>query len=152
MYIIINGKIDNFLFSLEDYLNRKSKLIRNFEEGVFIWGVSRLYSTEKPGTKILLYLSRDEEREFEGCIVLAGEIRETGELKEKYWPEGEWPYYMILKVSAIPRSIIQSKNPRDWKCVSREELKEKYNIRALPGIQKINDEIGKEIESKLAAL
>ena len=76
MYIIINGKIDNFLFSLEDYLNMKSKLIRNFEEGVFIWGVSRLYSTEKAGTKILLYLSRDEEREFEGCIVLSGEMRD----------------------------------------------------------------------------
>jgi hypothetical protein len=32
---------------------------------------------------------------------------------------------MILKVSAIPRSIIPSKNPKDWKCVSREELKKK---------------------------
>jgi hypothetical protein len=75
MYIIINGKIGNFLFSLDDYLNRRSDLIRNFEEGVLIWGVSRLYSTEKPGTKILPYLSRDEEREFEGCTVLAGEIK-----------------------------------------------------------------------------
>jgi hypothetical protein len=57
MYIIINGKIGNFLFSLDDYLNRKIDLIRNFEEGVFIWGVSRLYSVERPGTKFLLYSS-----------------------------------------------------------------------------------------------
>jgi hypothetical protein len=152
VYIIINGKIGNFLFSLDDYLNRKSDLIRSFEQCVFIWGVSRLYSVERPGTKVLLYLSKDEERGFDGCIALAGEIRETGELKGKYWPEGDWPYYMVLKVSAIPKSIIRSRNPRDWRCVSREELREKYNIRPLPGIQKVSQGIGKEIERELAAL
>ena len=36
---------------------------------------------------------------------------------------------MVLKVSAIPKSIIRSRNPRDWRCLSREELKEKYSIR-----------------------
>ena len=59
---------------------------------------------------------------------------------------------MVLKVSAIPKSIIRSGNPRDWRCVSREELKEKYSIRPLPGIQKVGQEIGKEIERELAAL
>ena len=83
---------------------------------------------------------------------MAGEIRETGELKGKYWPEGEWPYYMVLKVSTIPKSIIRSRNPRDWRCVGREELREKYNIRPLPGIQKVGQEIRKEIERELAAL
>ena len=120
-----------------------------FKEGVFIWGVSRVYSVEKPGVKVLLYLSRDEEKGFDGCIVLSGEIKEIGELKEKYWPEGEWPHYMAIKVSTIPRSIIESKDVRKWKCVSREELKNKFNLRPLPGIQKLDDKIGEEIEKIL---
>jgi len=57
MYIVINGKINNFLFSLDDYLNRKSSFIKRFDEGIFIWGTSRLYSVEGPGSKVLLYLS-----------------------------------------------------------------------------------------------
>ncbi|BDC00282.1 hypothetical protein [Saccharolobus caldissimus] len=150
MYIVINGKINNFLFSLDDYLNRKSSLIRRFEDGIFIWGTSRLYSVEKPGTKVLLYLSRDEEKGFDGCIVLSGEIEETGELKEKYWPEGEWPYYIVIKVSVIPKSVLENKDPKRWKCVTREVLKEKFNFKPMPGIQKLDDKIGEEIEKILA--
>lgn len=149
MYIVINGKINNFIFSLDDYLNRKSSLIKRFEEGVFIWGVSRLYSIEKPGVKIFLYLTRDEERGFDGCIALSGEIRDVGELKEKYWPEGEWPHYMAIRVSAMPRSLTQSKDVGKWKCVGREELKEKFKFRPMPGIQKLDDKIGEEIEKIL---
>ena len=148
MYIVINGKINNFLFSLDDYLSRKSSFIKRFDEGIFIWGTSRLYSVEGPGSKVLLYLSRDEERGFDGCIVLSGVIKETGELKEKYWPEGEWPHYMAIKVSAIPKSVLENRDPKRWKCITREELK-KFNFRPLPGIQKLDDKIGEEIEIKL---
>ncbi|MBB5254133.1 hypothetical protein [Sulfurisphaera ohwakuensis] len=149
MYIVINGKINNFLFSLNDYLNRNTSFIKRFDEGTFIWGVSRVYSVEKPGSKILLYLSMDEEKGFNGGIVLSGEIKEIGELKEKYWPEGEWPHYIALKVRYIPRSVIEEKDPKKWKYASREKLKELFNFRPLPGIQKLDDKIGEEIEKLL---
>ena len=149
MYIVINGKINNFLFSLDDYLNRKTSFIKRFDKDTFIWGVSRVYSVEKPGSKILLYLSMDEEKGFNGGIVLSGEIKEIGELKEKYWPEGEWPHYIALKVRYIPRSIIENRDPKKWKYASREKLKELFNFRPLPGIQKLDDKIGEEIEKLL---
>lgn len=123
MYIVINGKINNFLFSLDDYLNRKSSFIKRFDEGIFIWGTSRLYSVEGPGSKVLLYLSRDEERGFDGCIVLSGVIKETGELKEKYWPEGEWPHYMAIKVSAISKSVLENRDTKSGRALRGKNLR-----------------------------
>jgi len=123
MYIVINGKINNFLFSLDDYLSRKSSFIKRFDEGIFIWGTSRLYSVEGPGSKVLLYLSRDEERGFDGCIVLSGVIKETGELKEKYWPEGEWPHYMAIKVSAISKSVLENRDTKSGRALRGKNLR-----------------------------
>ena len=123
MYIVINGKINNFLFSLDDYLNRKSSFIKRFDEGIFIWGTSRLYSVEGPGSKVLLYLSRDEERGFDGCIVLSGVIKETRELKEKYWPEGEWPHYMAIKVSAISKSVLENRDTKSGRALRGKNLR-----------------------------
>jgi len=80
--------------------------------------------------------------------VLSGVIKETGELKEKYWPEGEWPHYMAIKVSAISKSILENRDTKSWKSITREELK-KFNFRPFPGIQKLEDKIGEDIEIKL---
>lgn len=77
MYIVINGKINNFLFSLNDYLNRKTSFIKRFDEGTFIWGVSRVYSVEKPGSKILLYLSMDEEKALTAELYFLEKLRKS---------------------------------------------------------------------------
>lgn len=148
MYVIVNGKVGNFLYSLDDYVHRRTEFIRKFPQGSFIWGARRVYSPERPGARLFLYVSRDEERGFDGGIVLVGEIKQVGELHERYWPEGEWAYYFVLSDVFVPRSIIESKDPRKWKYVTREEMEE-FGLRPLPGIIKLSDEAGKKLEERL---
>ncbi len=59
-------------------------------------------------------------------------------------------YYVAIKVIAIPRSVVENRDPKKWKSLTREELKVKFNFRPLPGIQKLDDRIGEEIEKILA--
>jgi len=72
MGLLLKGGIKNFLHSFTDYLVRRSQLITRFPAGVFIWGARARSSLLVEGSKVLLYLSRNEFNN--GGIVLYGEL------------------------------------------------------------------------------
>ncbi|BFH72984.1 hypothetical protein SJAV_09280 [Sulfurisphaera javensis] len=145
MYIVLKGKLGNFLYSLKDMKKRETQLIKKFPEGTFIWGTNRRISSLEKGVKVLFYLTGEG---IESGIVFYGEILSVGELKEKYWPEGEWKYWIAIKVEKMPKSIIEYDDPSKWHYVTYEELKS-LGFRPLPWPQKIEDELAKKIISML---
>ena len=146
MYILLKGTLENFTVSLKDYIETKSDLIKKYPKGSFIWGIRVPNNLLSKGTKAFLYVNKTES--FPGGIVLEGEVLDVAELKEKYWPEGEWNYYVVLKVLKIPDSVVKEKDAKKWKIVDRNQLKE-LGVKVLPGIQKIDDKIGAKIEELL---
>lgn len=143
MYILLKGKLNNFMFSLEDYITKKSNIIKRFPQDVLLWGGSRTYSLYEKGANVFLYLSR--EVDFQGGVVLYGELLTPQQLKEKYWPEGEWPILLPIKIKKLAQGVVENpKDPEKWKIITLDKLKE-LGIRPLPGIQKIEDETGGKI-------
>ena len=149
MYILLKGTLTNFLTSLDDYIHRKTTLINKYPKGSFIWGLNKKSSLLEHGTKAFLYLNKAEN--FPGGIVLEGEVIEVSELKEKYWQEGEWGYYVVINVLRIPNSVRKEKDVSKWNIVSLDKLKE-LGLKVLPGVQKLNDELGAKIEEALGGL
>lgn len=145
VYIVLKGKLENFLYSLNDMKERKSRLIKKYPEGTFIWGTNRLTSDLKKGVKVLFYVTGNN---IESGIVFEGEILDIGELNEKYWHEGDWRYYISIKIKKIPKSLLESSLPSNWHYVTFKELKE-IGFRPLPGHQRINDYLAEKIISLL---
>lgn len=149
MYVLLKGTIPNFLISLRDYVEAKSDVIKKYPKGSFIWGIRAPNSLVSRGNKVFLYINKSDD--FPGGIVLEGEVIDVAELKEKYWPEEVWSYYVALKVLKVPESVLREKDVKKWKVVDRNKLKE-LGIKVLPGPQKIKDEIGAEIEKLLSEI
>lgn len=149
MYVLLKGTLTNFLVSLKDYKERKSSLIRRYPQGSFIWGLNKSTSLLKKGTKAFLYLNKSES--FSGGVVLEGDILDFAELTEKYWPVGEWKYYVALKVLLIPETIYSTEDINSWSLIKLDKLKE-LGIKVLPGIQKIDDNLGEKLEKALSEL
>jgi hypothetical protein len=150
MYVLFKGTLTNFLFSLDDYKTRKSKLIQKYPQGSFIWGFNRSSKLLENQVRAFLYLNKSESR-LKGGIVLEGEIIDIAELSEKYWPEGEWKYYVALKIIHIPKSVLSTTDTTRWKIIDLDKLKE-IGVKILPGIQKIDDELGRRIEKLLGEI
>lgn len=150
MYVLFKGTLTNFLFSLDDYKTRKSKLIQKYPQGSFIWGFNRSSKLLQNQVRAFLYLNKSESR-LKGGIVLEGEIMDIAELSEKYWPEGEWKYYVALKIIYIPKSVLSTTDTTRWKIIDLDKLKE-IGVKILPGIQKIDNELGRRIEKLLGEI
>jgi len=145
MGLLLKAGIKNFLYSLKDYLKRKSQLISRFPAGVFIWGTQVHSSLFVEGTKVLLYLSRNEFNN--GGIVLHGELLRPFETSERYWPEGEWSVILPIKVLKFAKGVVERPDdPASWRLVDRNKLAE-LGVKVLPGIQKIDDELIERIAS-----
>ncbi|ACP49269.1 conserved hypothetical protein [Sulfolobus islandicus Y.N.15.51] len=150
MYVLFKGTLTNFLFSLDDYKTRKSKLIQKYPQGSFIWGFNRSSKLLENQVRAFLYLNKSESH-LKGGIVLEGEIIDIAELSEKYWPEGEWKYYVTLKIIYIPKSVLSTTDTTRWKIIGLDKLKE-IGVKILPGIQKIDNELGRRIEKLLGEI
>jgi len=150
MYVLFKGTLTNFLFSLDDYKTRKSKLIQKYPQGSFIWGFNRSSKFLENQVRAFLYLNKSESR-LKGGIVLEGEIIDIAELSEKYWPVGEWKYYATLKIIYIPKSVLSTTDTTRWKIIDLDKLKE-IGVKILPGIQKIDNELGRRIEKLLGEI
>ena len=150
MYVLLKGTLSNFLVSLNDYKTRKSKLIQKYPQGSFIWGFNQSSKLLKNQVRAFLYLTKSGSHS-KGGIVLEGEIIDVAELSEKYWPEGEWKYYVALKIIHIPKSVLSTTDTTKWKIVDLDKLKE-IGVKILPGIQKIDDTLGKRIERLLSEI
>ena len=100
--------------------------------------------------RAFLYLNKSESH-LKGGIVLEGEIIDIAELSEKYWPEGEWKYYVTLKIIYIPKSVLSTTDTTRWKIIGLDKLKE-IGVKILPGIQKIDNELGGRIEKLLGEI
>lgn len=146
MYLLLKGGLENFKTSLEDYLTRKSQLLKALPEGSILWGVNVNSVLLKRGNKAFLYVSKSNN--FEGGIVLEGEILSVGELKQPYWKSGNWNKYVAMKVIIIP---LKGLDETKWKYITLGRMKE-LGIKPLPGIQKISDDLGKKIEEELKRL
>jgi hypothetical protein len=150
MYVLFKGTLSNFLFSLDDYKARKSKLIQKYPQGSFIWGFNQSSNLLKNQVRAFLYLTKSGSH-LKGGIVLEGEIIDIAELSEKYWPEGEWKYYVALKIIYMPKSVLSTTDTTKWKIIDLDKLKE-IGVKILPGIQKIDDKLGKRIERLLGEI
>jgi len=150
VYVLLKGTLSNFLVSLNDYKTRKSKLIQKYPQGSFIWGFNQSSKLLKNQVRAFLYLTKSGSHS-KGGIVLEGEIIDVAELSEKYWPEGEWKYYVALKIIHIPKSVLSTTDATKWKTIDWEKLKE-IGVKILPGIQKIDDTLGKRIERLLSEI
>ena len=149
MYVLLKGTITNFLTSLNDFKSRKSELISKYPVGSLIWGLSKKSNLLEDGTKAFLYLNKAEN--FPGGIILEGEVIEVSKLKENYWPEGKWNYYVVLKVLKIPSSVVNYSDISKWEIVRLDKLRE-LGLRILPGIQKLDEKLGIKIEKALNEL
>ena len=88
---------------------------------------------------MLLYLSRSEYDP--GDVALFGTLEMPVELRERYWPEGEWPILLPIRVVKFARGVLENPdNPRRWKLVTREVLAQ-LGVKVLPGPQKIDDKV-----------
>jgi len=145
MGLLLKGGIKNFLHSLNDYMERKSRLINTFPKGVFIWGARARSSLLVEGSKALLYLSKNEFND--GGIVLYGELLRPFETSERYWPEGEWSVILPIKVLKFAKGVVERPDdPASWRLVDRNKLAE-LGVKVLPGIQKIDDDLIEKIAS-----
>ena len=149
MYVLLKGTLQNFLVSLRDHVEMESDLIKKYPKGSFIWGLRAMNRLVSKGTKVFLYVNKAED--FSGGVVLEGEVVDVAELKEKYWPEGEWNYYVALKVLRIPSSVLKEKDPRKWKVIDLDKMRE-LGVKLLPGVQKVDDSVGAKIEELLGKL
>lgn len=147
MALLLKGSLENFHHSLVDFLERKSQLIRRFPAGAFLWGAKRVDQRVRPGAGVLLYVNRNQFNE--GGVALYGELAEVGELKERYWPQGDWPLYLVLKVKATAEGVRENpQEPSRWRLIDRHALAQ-LGVRILPGIQTIPEDKAREIITKL---
>lgn len=136
--LLLKGSLENFLHSLNDYLERRSQLIRQFPPGTFLWGAKRIDSRVKRGVGVFIYVTRNQYNE--GGLALYGTLLDVGELKERYWPHGEWNYLLPIAVGKIAKSIVEHpKTPSEWRLPTRHDLNE-IGIKVLPGIQSLTSE------------
>jgi len=140
--LLLKGGVVNFLHSLRDYVERRS-LAARFPPGVFLWGARSRSSLYVEGVKVLLYLSKSEYGP--GGVALFGTLERPVELRERYWPEGEWLILLPIRVVNFARGVLENlDNPRAWKLVTREVLAQ-LGVKVLPGPQKIDDKVVEEI-------
>ena len=97
--------------------------------------------------RAFLYLNKSESR-LKGGIVMEGEIIDMAELSEKCWPEREWKHHVVLKIIYIPKLVLSTIDTTRWKIIDLDKLKE-IGVKILPGIQKIDNELGRRIEKLL---
>lgn len=141
--LLLKGSLENFLHSLRDYFERRSQLIRHFPPGTFLWGARRIDSRVKKGVGVFIYVTRNQYNE--GGLALYGTLHDVAELKERYWPQGEWSYLLPIAVNKIAKSVV--KNPEDptrWNLPTRFKLKE-LGVTVLPGIQTIERELAEKL-------
>ncbi|ABO08141.1 hypothetical protein [Pyrobaculum calidifontis] len=148
MYLLFKGRLANFSHSLLDYLERRSALIRRFLPGVFLWGASRRNSLLQEGAHVFLYVAK--EVGFPGGVVLYGVLQKPEELLEKYWPEGEWPILLPIKVERLAPGVAESPlDPSRWRPVTLAQLQQ-IGVRVLPSpAQPLPEEKAKALLSLL---
>lgn len=148
--LLLKGSLENFQHSLVDFLERKSQLIRRFPASSFLWGAKRVDQRVRPGAEVLLYVNRNQFNE--GGVALYGELVEVGELKERYWPQGDWPLYLVLKVKAIAEGVRENPHePSRWRLIDRHALAQ-LGVKILPGIQTIPEDKLRQILSNLVRI
>jgi len=140
--IMLKGTLENFQRSLRDYLYRDS-LAANYSQDVILWGARRPSRLYKEGTRVFLYIKKD--KHTQGGIVLYGILINPEPLKVKYWPEGEWPVLLPIKVIKFAKGVLEyPDNPKRWKLVDRETLK-RLGIIPTRGVQRIDNAIAEKI-------
>ncbi len=146
--LLLKGSLENFLYSLHDYLERRTTLIKQYKPGTFLWGAKRIDNRIKKGVEVFLYITKNQYNE--GGLALYGTLLDVKELGEKYWPQGEWLYLLPIKVEKIAKSITENPyDPSKWRLPTRYVLEE-LGIKILPGLQTIKVEMAEKLKSLLS--
>ena len=148
--LLLKGSVENFLHSLRDFMERRSKLIRRFPAGVFLWGARRVDSRIKAGVGVFLYVTKNQYNE--GGLALYGRLLEVRKFSGRYWPSGRWRYLLPIKVGKVAEGVLESLNdPIKWRLPDRRRLEE-LGVRILPGIRTVKPEQEEKLKELLKPL
>jgi DNA-directed RNA polymerase subunit RPC12/RpoP len=149
-YLLFKGTLENFLFSLRDFAERRSELIRQFSAGIFLWGASRMDSRIKAGIGVFLCVTKNQYNE--GGLALYGRLLDVKKFSGRYWPSGKWNYLLPIRVERVAEGVLES--PSDlakWRLPDRRRLEE-LGVRILPGIRTVKPEQGEKLKNLLKPL
>jgi hypothetical protein len=149
-YLLLKGTLENFLYSLRDFVERRSDLIRQFPAGVFLWGAKRVDKRVKTGVGVFLYVTKN--RYNEGGLVLYGRLLDVRKFSGRYWPSGRWRYLLPVRVERVAEGVMENPNdPARWRLPDRRQLEE-LGVKILPGIRTVEPEQGKRLKELLRPL
>ncbi len=149
-YLLFKGTVENFLFSLRDFVERRSELIRQFPAGTFLWGVGRVDSRVKAGVGVFLYVTKNQYNE--GGLALYGRLLEVKKFSGRYWPSGRWRHLLPIRVEKAAEGVVESPgDPAKWRLLDRQWLEE-IGVRILPGVRTVKQEQGERLKELLKPL
>ncbi len=149
-YLLFKGTLENFLFSLHDFIERRSGLIRQFPAGTFLWGANRVDSRVKAGVGVFLYVTKNWYNE--GGLVLYGRLLEVRRFSGRYWPSGRWRHLLPIRVERAAEGVVESPyDPARWRLPDRRRLEE-LGVKILPGIRTVRPEQGEKLKELLRPL
>lgn len=150
LMLLLKGSVENFVYSINDYIKRESFIIRQYPPGSLIWGLGRFDRRIKNNMDVLLYITKNNYNE--GGVVLYGTVVEVKESQIKYWPIGAWKHIIVISVKALAPNILSNPHdPSKWQIVRRSTI-EQMGLRILPGVQTVPEEIALKIIEKLNPL
>ncbi len=149
-YLLFKGTLENFLFSLRDFVERRSGLIRQFPVGTFLWGANRVDSRVKAGVGVFLYVVKNWYNE--GGLVLYGRLLEVRRFSGRYWLSGRWRHLLPIRVERAAEGVVESPyDPARWRLPDRRRLEE-LGVKILPGIRTVRPEQGEKLKELLKPL
>jgi hypothetical protein len=149
-YLLFKASVENFLYSLRDFVERRSELIRQFPAGTFLWGARRVDRRVKMGVGVFLYVTKNQYNG--GGLALYGRLLEVKKFSGRYWPSGRWRYLLPIKVERVAEGVMESPNdPAKWRLPDRQRLEE-LGVRILPGIRTVKPELGERLKELLKPL
>ena len=148
--LLLNASIENFLYSLRDFVERRSELIRQFPPGTLLWGTRRVDSRVKAGVGVFLYVTKNQYNE--GGLALCGRLLDVREFSGRYWPSGKWRYLLPIKAEKAAEGVVESPNdPTKWRLPDRRRLEE-LGVRILPGMRTVRMEQAEKLKELLKPL
>jgi hypothetical protein len=149
-YLLFKASAENFLFSLRDFVERRSGLIRQFPAGTFLWGVRRVDRRIKAGVGVFLYVTKN--RYNGGGLALYGRLLEVREFTGRYWPSGRWRHLLPIRAERAAEEVVEYPNdPVKWRLPDRRRLEE-LGVKILPGIRTVKPKQGEELKDLLNPL
>ncbi len=98
---------------------------------------------------VFLYLTKNQYNE--GGLVLYGCLLEVRKFSGRYWPSGEWHYFLPISSQRATGDVVESPSDTASRCPDKKRLEE-LGVRKPPGVQTVKPELTEKLLGLLEAL